>query len=341
MPSPPRRRSTTLSGGSSRPALIASTRLSSVRDEMPACSASSRAARAVGATPITRVAGVLVELAQHAGGVGLAGSRERLDHVDAVARPGDGTHRRGLIAVQHAVAALDRPRRSRPSSSCATPSPRRPTAASISAASRATSSALVNVLPRRREHVVAADEPPGLRAHRVYPRALRRGRRELAQHRTLIERVGALGQTRRARSALPRARPPPLAHRPARASRRRRARRGRGARARPRRSLRRARGRGRARRLVRVISSRQVCVSIPYCLRSLVAIAPHASRSARVDGRPSSASRSATAASTCARRCENTRSTSTGTSASSAAPLWTGPHSSPSRSRTSERRCDW
>ena len=53
-----------------------------------------------------------------------------------------------------------------------------------------------------------------------------------------------------------------------------------------------------------VTSSRQVCVSIPYCLRSRVAIAPHRSRSNLVNGRPSSASRSTTVVSTCARRCE-------------------------------------
>ena len=52
----------------------------------PPARASSRAARPVGATPITRVAGALVELAQHAGGVGLAGPGERLDHIHPVAR---------------------------------------------------------------------------------------------------------------------------------------------------------------------------------------------------------------------------------------------------------------
>ena len=50
-----------------------------------ACSVSSRAARALGATPMHLETRPLVDLAQHAGGVGLAGPGQRLDHIHAVA----------------------------------------------------------------------------------------------------------------------------------------------------------------------------------------------------------------------------------------------------------------
>jgi hypothetical protein len=173
-------------------------------------------------------------------------------------------------------------------------------------------------------HVAAVGEPRAASADLVQAGALRGRRRVLAEHVARSERVGLLGQPAGPAEAIA-----DLAL---------------GARA----VLADARVGATAlqqridRRTVQAVLARagadllcHVCASTPYCLRSRVFSAQWLRRSHESSSCPTSA-----AASRASReRVEKCARTSGETSTSSAAPLTTGPHSSPSRSRTSARRC--
>ena len=140
-----------------------------------------------------RVTRVLVQLAQHAGRVRLAGPGERLDHIDAVARPSHGAHRRRLAAVQRARRPLERGDNrwlGQPRDALAGAPGRgrdqRPLALDEAGARQRAA--------RRREDVIASDEPLAERPHRVDSRALRGRPGELAQHAPPVESVRQLSQ---------------------------------------------------------------------------------------------------------------------------------------------------
>ena len=227
-----------------------------------------------------RVSGALVELAQHARGVGLAGPRERLDHVDAVAGARDGRTTAPDPSFSARSLRLDRAfdRARVESRRRLRPAPTR--AASISARSQATRSAVVIVPPR----VASTSSRPRNRSAcrgRVDPRALRAAaanscstlaRSNVFARSVSPDRPGQLvAELRSLRATRIGLHERPVAGRLADA---------RAVRA-PRRSRSTSSRSSPCSAARAMISSRQVCVSIPYCLRSRVSIAPPAARSAR------------------------------------------------------------
>ena len=140
------------------------------------------------------VAGVLVDLAQRAGGERLAGAGQGLDDVDAVARRRHAAQRLGLLVRQRPVhrrhGALEHGPIDDGRALAGAPDRRgdQPPLGGDEVLRGQPAGDGV-------EHVAAAGEAHALLAHVAHPRALLGGAGVLAQHVALRERVGLLGQT--------------------------------------------------------------------------------------------------------------------------------------------------
>ncbi len=140
------------------------------------------------------IAGALVDLSQDAGGVGLAGAGERLDHANAVAVAEDRARGVDLLAVQRAVGAGERPvdeRGVHDAGPVAGAADRGCDQLSLAADELGGGHLAV----RRGDDVRALGEALPLRSYLGHECALPGGARELLQHGVLVEGVGAFGQT--------------------------------------------------------------------------------------------------------------------------------------------------
>ena len=139
------------------------------------------------------VAGVLVDVAQRAGGERLAGARQGLDDVDAVARRRHRADGLGLLVGQRPLGAGQRP-----AQSCAVDD-RDVLAGAPDGGGDQPPLGGHQILAGQPagdgvQHVAALGEAGAAGAHVTHAGALRGGRRVLAQHVALGERVGLLGQ---------------------------------------------------------------------------------------------------------------------------------------------------
>ena len=147
------------------------------------------------------IASALVDLAQDAGGVGLARAGKRLDHAHAMPVAEDRAHRGGLLDVQRAVGAVERAVDERgvddagPLAGAADRGCDQPSLATDELGGG-------HLAACRGDDVRALGEALPLRPHLGHERALPGGTRELLQHGVFVEGVGALGQTLGARQQI-------------------------------------------------------------------------------------------------------------------------------------------
>ncbi len=172
-----------------------------VRDVIPAFVAELACATAGRRNPDHGVPGVLVQRAQHAGGVGLAGAGERLDDVDAVPAARAPADHLLLVGCERSVGVRE----------CSVDRGWGDDRAALfgSAGGRLDEALLAVDEVRGRhpavkgpEHVVATCKPLSTAADGRDPRALIGRLSELPQDGPIIERVGALRQSARPREPI-------------------------------------------------------------------------------------------------------------------------------------------
>ncbi len=143
----------------------------------------------------------LVDLTQHAGGVGLAGARQRLNDGNPVPRAHRRAHRHRLLSVQRPVSTCDRTLSERGIND-AGPLPRAADRCGDQSPLAIHELSCRHLTPAGSDYLRTLGEPLGLAAHLANRGTLLRRGSELLQHVTLIEGVAALGQTPRARQAI-------------------------------------------------------------------------------------------------------------------------------------------